>query len=143
MTDGCLGELTALRRTGSVEDYVNSFLALACRDAELSEGQQVQLFTAGLVNPLKTDVVLCQPRSLDDAIMFARAYEQRVHLGTTDPAPARLGRAPWPALSEPPVSAAPSTPDAASASASSSAHAGTQSLVASLPRKRLSPAEMA
>lgn len=37
MTDSPLGELTMLRRTGTVEDYVNNFLALACRDAELTE----------------------------------------------------------------------------------------------------------
>jgi hypothetical protein len=35
----------------------------------------VQIYTTGLVNPLKTDVALRRPASLDDAIMFARAYE--------------------------------------------------------------------
>jgi hypothetical protein len=34
------------------------------------------MYTAGLVNPLKTDVALRRPHTLDDAIMLARAYEQ-------------------------------------------------------------------
>lgn len=143
MTDSPLGELTTLWRTGTVDDYINSFLALACRDAKLSENQQVQLFTAGLVNPLKTDVALCRPSSLDDTIMLARAYEQRVQLGTTDPVPARSGRTPRPSLPALPApvsaaSAASTAPDAAS-----SASTSKQPLVSALPRKRLSPAEMA
>jgi hypothetical protein len=141
MTDSPLGELTALRRTGTVEDYVNSFLALACRDVELSESQQVQLFTAGLVNPLKTDVALCRPRSLDDAIMLARAYEQRATLGPTDPSAPRTGRVPRPSL--PASSAASASASTTSADVAASTAAGKQPLVSALPRKRLSPAEMA
>jgi hypothetical protein len=37
----------------------------------------VHIYTPGLINPLKTDVALRRPTSLDDAIMLARAYEQR------------------------------------------------------------------
>ncbi len=143
MTDSPLGELTALRRTGTVEDYINNFLALACRDVELSERQQVQLFTAGLVNPLKTDVALCRPQSLDDAIMLARAYEQRVQVGATDPVPARSGRAPRPALPALPASASTAPGTSAAPDTLSSASTGKQPLVSALPRKRLSPAEMA
>lgn len=91
MIDAPLSELMALWRIGMVEDYINSFLALVYRDATLSENQHVQLFTAGLVNPLKIDVALCRFRSLDYAIMLAWAYEQRVH---TYPIPTRVGRAP-------------------------------------------------
>lgn len=71
MIDAPLSELMVLWRTGMVEDYINSFLALVYCDAMLSENQHVQLFTAGLVNPLKTDVTLCQFRSPDYAIMLA------------------------------------------------------------------------
>lgn len=71
MIDAPLSELMVLWRTGMVEDYINSFLALVYCDAMLSENQHIQLFTAGLVNPLKTDVTLCQFRSLDYAIMLA------------------------------------------------------------------------
>jgi hypothetical protein len=44
------------------------------------------------VNPLKTDVALRRPQSLDDAIMLARACEQRLQLGPSDPGHGRGGR---------------------------------------------------
>jgi hypothetical protein len=37
MTDSPFGELVLLRRAGSVEEYTNQFLTLACRDADLSD----------------------------------------------------------------------------------------------------------
>ena len=37
MTDSPIGEIMLLRRAGSVEDYTDKFLALACRDADLTE----------------------------------------------------------------------------------------------------------
>ncbi|CAL4900547.1 unnamed protein product [Urochloa decumbens] len=58
MTDGAVGKMMLLRRSGSVEEYTDKFLSLACRDADLTEPQLVQMYTAGLVNPLKTDVAL-------------------------------------------------------------------------------------
>jgi len=88
-----LGEISLLRRTGTVEDYAKQFVALACREVELSERQQVQLFIAGLVNPLRTDVAIQSPATLDDAIRYARAFEQRLAL---EPASQRQsGRAPF------------------------------------------------
>jgi hypothetical protein len=57
---------------------------LACRDVDLSDHQLVQIYTAGLGNPLKTDVALRRPVVLDDAIMLTRAYEQRLQLHPTD-----------------------------------------------------------
>src|SRR5438132_133620 len=50
ITDTPLGALAHLRHTGTINDYCDQFLALACRDVELTESQQVQLFIAGLVN---------------------------------------------------------------------------------------------
>ena len=61
ITESPLGEISLLRRTGTVEDYAKQFVALACREVELSERQQVQLFIAGLVNPLRTDVAIQSP----------------------------------------------------------------------------------
>jgi hypothetical protein len=93
LTDSPIGELTMLRRTGSVNDYCNRFMALSYRDLTLTETQQVQLFITGLANPLRTDVALMQPRTLADAVVFARAYEQRgvITASTTTPtrAPSR------------------------------------------------------
>ena len=78
-----LGELAHLRRTGTVLEYQQQFLALLCRTEHLSSKQQVQLFTAGLRNPLKTDVELQNPSNLQTAMSLARAYE---HHGEDDPA---------------------------------------------------------
>jgi hypothetical protein len=81
-----------LRRTGSVEDYTDQFLAFACCNADFTEQQLFYIYTAGVVNPLKTDVALRRPSNLDNAIMLARAYEQRMQLEPADLAPARGGR---------------------------------------------------
>jgi hypothetical protein len=77
LTDSPVGALAMLRCSGSVDDYAKQFMALSCRDTSLTEPLQVQLFITGLGDPLRTDVALQQPASLDDAVIFARAYEQR------------------------------------------------------------------
>jgi hypothetical protein len=70
-----LGELIQLKRDTTVVDYQNWFSALVNRCTGLSEKQQIDIFTTGLRNPLKTDVELEQPATLDDAMTLARAYE--------------------------------------------------------------------
>jgi hypothetical protein len=77
LPDSPVGALAMLWRSGSVDDYAKQFMALSCRDTSLTEPLQVQLFIIGLGDPLRTDVALQQPASLDDAVIFARAYEQR------------------------------------------------------------------
>jgi hypothetical protein len=69
--------LAMLRRSSSVDDYAKQFMALSCRDTSLTEPLQVQLFITSLGDPLRTDVALQRSASLDDAVIFARAYEQR------------------------------------------------------------------
>jgi hypothetical protein len=49
-------------------------MALSCRDPTISEDHQVQLFTTGLGHQLRT---FQKPTSLDEAVMYARAYAQR------------------------------------------------------------------
>jgi hypothetical protein len=73
--DNPIGELALLRRTGSVDDYCNQFMALSCRDPAISEAHQIQLFTVGMRKPLHIDVSLQKPETLDEAIMYVRAYE--------------------------------------------------------------------
>lgn len=75
--DTPLGSSALLRHAESVDDYCNKFMKLACHDGELSERQQIHLFLANLQEPLKTDVTLHLPHTMDDAVMYARAYEQR------------------------------------------------------------------
>uniref|UniRef100_A0A0A9GMD0 Retrotransposon gag domain-containing protein n=1 Tax=Arundo donax TaxID=35708 RepID=A0A0A9GMD0_ARUDO len=140
MTESLLGEIAMLRRSGFVQDYTNQFVSLACRDVELTETQQIQLFIAGLTNPLKTDVALQRPVTLDDAIMLARAFEQRLAL---DIVPNRsASRAPY----RPTLSATSTATVAASGQSSTQSAPGSAKLVpvsSSLPRRRLTLAEMA
>jgi hypothetical protein len=126
MTESPVGELVLLRRTGSVDEYTDQFLRFACRDPDLTEMQLVHIYTAGLVNPLKTDVALRRPTSLDDAIMLARAYEQRQQLSLSDPVPGRGNRA---AQQSPAATTAKSA--AGAASTSSTAPGSSRSAAAS------------
>jgi hypothetical protein len=66
-----------LRRSDTVNEFYKLFIMLSYRDTSLTEQQQIQLFITGLGDPLWTDVALQQPTTLDDAIIFTRAYEQR------------------------------------------------------------------
>jgi hypothetical protein len=144
MTDGPVGELMLLRCTGTVEDYPDKFLALACRDADLSEAQLIQMFTAGLVNPLKTNVALRRPQSLDDTIMFARAYEQRLHIAPADQYQGCGARSiQQSAASSHALKTAQAHTPPASASSAAPGSGKTTTLSSTLPRRRLSPREMA
>jgi hypothetical protein len=67
-----IDELVLLRRNGSINDFTKKFMALSCCDTAITEAHQVQLFLAVLGNPLRTDVVLQRPATLDDTIMLAR-----------------------------------------------------------------------
>ena len=72
-----LGELKELKRTASVEEYQRRFLALLCRCDDLTPQHQIDLFTAGLGQPLSSDVEMQRPTSLESAMSLARAYERR------------------------------------------------------------------
>jgi len=78
-----LGELSHCRRTGSVDEYVDQFLKLLARCEDVSEKQQIDLFTAGLLQHMCTDVEMRAPATLEDAMTLARSYERRLQI-TTD-----------------------------------------------------------
>jgi hypothetical protein len=128
-----IGELALLRKDGSVDDYAKKFMALSYCDPAPTETHQIQLFTAGLGTDLRTDVSLQQPAMLDDAVMFARAYEQRLLPQAVPQALPRSGRK----FSRPTASVV--------GSPSSSAPASSVASVANktTPTLKLSPAEIA
>jgi hypothetical protein len=70
-----LGKLIQLGREMTVADYQSHFLALVNRCKGLSEPHQISIFTTGLCDPLKTDVELEQPATLEKVIALACAYE--------------------------------------------------------------------
>jgi hypothetical protein len=84
-----IGQLAWLRCTGNVIDYTARFMELSYRDESLTEHQQIQLYIAGLGDPLCTDVQLQQSTKLDDAVIFARAYEQQNAAQMAAPQPVR------------------------------------------------------
>jgi hypothetical protein len=73
-----LGELIQLCRESTVAEYQSQFLALVSRCEGLIEKHHVDIFTACLGNPLKTDVELEHPTTLEDVMALARTYEQRL-----------------------------------------------------------------
>jgi hypothetical protein len=116
LTESPVGELALLHKEGSVDDYAKKFMALSCRDPALTETHQIQLFTAGLGTARRTDVSLQQSAMLDDAVMFARAYEQRLLRRNVPQATSRLGRT----FSTPAASVGGSSGSGASASSAAS-----------------------
>jgi hypothetical protein len=61
-----LGELCHLRLDGSLDDYIDKFYQRFTRCDELSEPQQIAIFTAGLVERMNTNVELDAPTTLED-----------------------------------------------------------------------------
>jgi hypothetical protein len=80
-----LGELIQLCRDGTMAKYQNKFLSLLARCDGLAEKHQINVFTAGLCNPLKTDVELEHPATLEEAMALARAYEQWLTMMASPP----------------------------------------------------------
>ena len=62
-----------------MEEYQQRFIAILWRADRLQPKMQVQLFTPGLREPIRTDVELQNPASLQMAMALARAYEKHAH----------------------------------------------------------------
>ncbi|KAK5847245.1 hypothetical protein PVK06_003550 [Gossypium arboreum] len=77
MSNNPLGELANLRQTGTVEEYQRQFQSLLARTTDLKPRQQVNLFTAGLVEELRIDIEMQQPGNLGVAMDMARALERK------------------------------------------------------------------
>lgn len=66
-----LGKLASLRKTNTVDDYTEGFLAHVARARALNEQQQVNIYTAGLLVPLKTDMELQNQQDMEMAVSLA------------------------------------------------------------------------
>lgn len=139
------GELTHLRRTGSVTDYQEQFLTLLARCSDVTERQQIDIFTAGLLQPMAIDVELQKPATLDDAMALARAYERRNEVADEASRPAGRTSRSF-ARSGPPSSPAPKTSATPAATGSTATTLGAPVKTPFPPGSRftrLSPEEMA
>jgi hypothetical protein len=73
-----LGKNASLRKMGTIDNYMECFLAhMACTDS-FDEQQQVNIYTPRLLEPLKTDVELLNPQDMETAMSLARAYERHL-----------------------------------------------------------------
>jgi hypothetical protein len=129
-----LSDLAHLPFRGTVADYQEAFLARMAHAGPLSPAQQVQLFTGGLPDPIRTDVELQGPTNLQRAMGLACAYERRN--GAVLAAPA--ARPPRPLMRPQPLAlpaaTSPSTPQLTLAE---------NTPTPTRPFRRLSPTEMA
>jgi hypothetical protein len=72
-----LGELKELHRTSTVEEYQRQFLTLLCHCEGLSPQHQMNLFIAGLGEPMSSDVEMQRPADLQAAMSLTQAFERR------------------------------------------------------------------
>lgn len=76
-----LAEVKDLHRTGTVNDYRWQFQLHLCQCDDLSTKQQINLFTVGLGEPLKTwsssRRSICKPVNLQTVLRLARAFKVR------------------------------------------------------------------
>ncbi|XP_010260188.1 PREDICTED: uncharacterized protein K02A2.6-like [Nelumbo nucifera] len=80
MTSNPLGELINLKQTGTVAEYQRQFQTLLVRAATVRPDQQVDMFTARQIEPLRIDVEMQHPPNLVTAMNLARAFEQKMQL---------------------------------------------------------------
>ncbi|WVZ89727.1 hypothetical protein U9M48_036092 [Paspalum notatum var. saurae] len=73
---GCPSAPTPLARSQLAAGPAR-FMDLLARSGPLTEPMQIQLFTAGLQEPLSIDIQLLNPMSLEMAMRLARAYERQ------------------------------------------------------------------
>jgi hypothetical protein len=123
--------LALLYCDGSVDAFYNRVMALSCCDPGITETHQVQLFMARLGQPLRTDVALHKPSTLNEAIMLAQAYEQHATPAPSSQPSSRV-------VSKPPCSTGTTVPTASVAAPASSSASINQPTV-----KKFTPVEIA
>jgi hypothetical protein len=60
-------------------------MALSWRNLTITEAQHIQLFTTGLGALLRNDVTLQWPQTIDDAVIYTKAYKQRLTMQVSVP----------------------------------------------------------
>ncbi|KAM0917971.1 hypothetical protein ACQ4PT_009355 [Festuca glaucescens] len=96
------GELISLRRSGTVADYSKRFLEHLTRVSPIPDAEERDTFTNNLGEPMKTQVEMMKPATLEAAMDLAVSFEH-LHTVTTSTAHqatrlARLPRLPQPAV---------------------------------------------
>jgi hypothetical protein len=76
--DSFLGSLTKLRQTGTVDEYITAFEALAFRTQHLSDEFYTECFISGLKEAIKAQVLLHHPPTWSEACQVARKVERAI-----------------------------------------------------------------
>ena len=74
--DSFLGRLTKLRQTGTVDEYITAFEALAFRTKGLTDDFYTECFISGLKEAIKAQVLLHHPPTWTEACQVARKVER-------------------------------------------------------------------
>jgi len=74
--DSFLGRLTKLRQTGTVDEYITAFEALAFRIWGLTDAFYTECFISGLKEAIKAQVLLHHPPTWTEACKVARSVER-------------------------------------------------------------------
>lgn len=75
--DDILGELSKLRQTGYVEDYISQFKNLTAQTDDLTTKEEAHIFISGLKQYIAIDVKIQKLPGLSTVVHLARLYEQR------------------------------------------------------------------
>ena len=92
--DSFLGRLTKLRQTGTVDEYITAFEALAFRTKRLSDEFYMECFISGLKEAIKAQVLLHHPPTWPEACQVARKVERALAAQSSRPSFSTKGRLP-------------------------------------------------
>ena len=76
------GELISIRRTGTVADYTKRFLEHLTRIKPIPDTEERDIFTKNLGEPMKTQVEMMKPASLEAAMDLAISFEHLHNVST-------------------------------------------------------------
>lgn len=80
-----LGRLTKLRQTGTVQEYITAFEALAFRTKGLIDEFYMECFISGLKEAIKAQVLLHHPPTWTEACQVARKVERALTAQSSRP----------------------------------------------------------
>ena len=83
--DSFLGRLTKLRQTGTVDEYITAFEALAFRTKGLTDEFYMECFISGLKEAIKAQVLLHHPPTWTEACQVARKVERALTAQSSRP----------------------------------------------------------
>ena len=89
-----MGRLTKLRQTGTVDEYITAFEALAFRTWGLSDVFYTECFISGLKEAIKAQVLLHHPPTWMEACKVARNMERALAAQYSHPNFSAKGRPP-------------------------------------------------